>query len=344
MLRAFHVTAPEALELRTMEMPSPGPGEIVLGIRAALTCGTDVKLVRRGHPAMPFPTRIGHEYAGVVLAAGAGARFREGDEIMTTPTAPCGRCGLCQRGSENLCDEAMRSMTLGGFADALLVPRSIVETNAYAKPPQLDWAHAAMLEPLSCVVQGLERIQLRAGESVAILGAGPIGLMQLLLARAAGAGPVVVIGRHAPRLDAARRTGADAVLDEQALPGDELARSVRELTGGLGADVVIECVATPQGWEQAVPLARRGGRVLWFGGCKPGTTVSLDTYRMHYDEITATGVFHQSPRAVREAQRLLASGEIDVAPLVSERLPLESLPTALERVARGECLKIALAP
>ena len=233
-MRAFHVTAPGALELRDLPMPSPGPGEIVLGIRAALTCGTDLKLFRRGHPKMPFPTRMGHEFAGVVLAAGSGARFREGDEIMSVHTAPCGACGLCRRGSENLCAEAMSSMTLGGFAEALLLPRPVVEINAFLKPASLAFEEAAFLEPLSCVVQGLEKVALRAGESVVILGAGPIGLMQQILVKARGAGTVIVVGRRAARLDAARALGADAVLDEQALPGMSLAGAVRDLTDGLG--------------------------------------------------------------------------------------------------------------
>src|SRR5436190_1510692 len=147
-MKAFHVTAPGALELRDLPMPTPGPGEIVLGIRAALTCGTDLKLFRRGHPKMPFPTRMGHEFAGVVIAAGQGARFREGDEVMSVHTAPCGECGLCARGAENLCAEAMTSMTLGGFADALLLPRRVVELNAFSKPASLPFEHAAFLEPL----------------------------------------------------------------------------------------------------------------------------------------------------------------------------------------------------
>ena len=147
-MRAFHVTAPGELELRDMPMPVPGPGEVVLGIRAALTCGTDLKLFRRGHPKMPFPTRMGHEFAGVVVAAGSGARFAEGDEVMSVHTAPCGTCGLCLRGAENLCDQAMSSMTLGGFADLLLLPRPVVDVNAFRKPASLAWEHAAFLEPL----------------------------------------------------------------------------------------------------------------------------------------------------------------------------------------------------
>jgi L-iditol 2-dehydrogenase len=343
-MRAFHVTAPGELELRDMPMPVPGPGEIVLGIRAALTCGTDLKLFRRGHPKMPFPTRMGHEFAGVVVAAGPGARFAEGDEIMSVHTAPCGTCGLCLRGAENLCDQAMSSMTLGGFADLLLLPRPVVDVNAFLKPASLAWEHAAFLEPLSCVVQGLEKVAVRPGESVVILGAGPIGLMQQLLVKAAGAGTVVMVGRRAPRLDAARELGADAVLDEQSMSHDELRETIRGLTHGLGADVVIECVATPEGWELATTLARKGGRVLWFGGCKPGTHVTLDTRRVHYDEITTMGVFHFAPRSVAVAQRLLASGEIDVAPLVSGTMPLEDLPLALDLIGRGEGVKYALLP
>lgn len=343
-MRAFHVIAPGQLELREAADPVPGPGEIVLGIRAALTCGTDLKLFRRGHPKMPFPTRMGHEFAGVVVAAGPGARFREGDEVMSVHTAPCLSCALCQRGSENLCDEAMRSMTLGGFADRLLLPRPVVELNAFPRPPDLPWENAAFLEPLSCVVQGMEKIALQPGESCVIIGAGPIALMQLLLAKARKAAPVIVVGRREARLRAARELGADAVIDEQAQDGNALREIVAGLTDGLGADVVIESAATPEAWELATSLARKGGRVLWFGGCKPGTTVTLDTHRVHYDEITCAGVFHFAPRSVREAQRLLASGEADVSPLVSGRLGLEELPRALDLVGRGEGIKYALLP
>lgn len=343
-MRAFHVVAPGALELRESPDPVPGPGEIVLGVRAALTCGTDLKLFRRGHPKMPFPTRMGHEFAGVVVAAGKGARFAEGDEIMSVHTAPCGACGLCRRGNENLCDEAMRSMTLGGFADRLLLPRPVVELNAFLKPASLPWSHAAFLEPLSCVVQGMEKIALQRGESCVIVGAGPIALMQLLLAKARGASPVVVVGRREARLKAARALGADVVLDEQAQDHDALRALVRQATDGLGADVVIESAATPEAWELATTLARKGGRVLWFGGCKPGTTVTLDTHRVHYDEITCAGVFHFAPRSVKEAQRLLATGEVDVGPMVTGSMPLTDLPLALDLVGRGEGIKYALLP
>lgn len=343
-MRAFHVTAPGALELRDVADPSPGPGEIVLAVRAALTCGTDLKLLRRGHPKMPFPTPMGHEFAGAVVAAGEGARFREGDEVMSVHTAPCGTCALCRRGQENLCDEAMASMTLGAFADRLLLPAPVVRLNAFPKPADLPWEHAAFLEPLSCCVHGMNVVDLREGETALVLGAGPIGLLHLLLAKARGAAKTVVLGRRAPRLEAARALGADAVIDEQGGAPDVVRARVREAFGGEGPDVVIECAATPEAWQLAVDLVRKGGRVLWFGGCKPGTTVTLDTKRVHYDEIACMGVFHFTPRAVAEARRLLVDREIDVAPLLSGTLPLAQLPEAFDRIGRGEGVKYALLP
>jgi len=342
-MRAYHVTGPGALELREVARPRPRDGEVLLEIRAALTCGTDLKLFRRGHPKMPFPTPIGHEFAGVVVEAGPGARFPVGTQLMSVHTAPCGTCPPCLRRQENLCDEAMRSMTLGGFAESLLLPRRVVEINAFEKPPELPWAHAALLEPLSCVVHGLDVIGVREGDTVAVVGAGPIGLLQLQVARARGAERVVVVGRRPARLEAARRLGADAVIDELSGSDEDTRRAVVEATGG-GADVVVECVARPEAWQQAVDFARRGGRVLWFGGCKPGTEVRLDTYRLHYDEITACGAFHFTPRAVAEARRLLVEKALDVDPLISGTLPLDDLAEALSRIGRGEGIKYALVP
>jgi L-iditol 2-dehydrogenase len=343
-MRAYHVTAPGALELREIESPRAGPGELVLDVRAALTCGTDLKLLRRGHPKMPFPTRMGHEFAGVVVEAGDGAPFGIGDEVMSVHTAPCGTCALCRKGSENLCDEAMSGMVLGAFADRILLPARITRVNTFLKPAGLPWEHAAFLEPLACCVHGVQAIDVREGEDVVVIGAGPIALLHVVLARARGARRVVVVGRRAARLQAARSVGADVVIDEQACPAEETLRAVRRATGGLGGDVVIECAATPEAWEVATAYARRGGRVLWFGGCKPGTSVTLDTQRMHYDEITAMGVFHFTPRSVVEARRLLVERAIDVAPLLSGSVPLTELPAAFERIGRGEGVKYAIVP
>ena len=343
-MRVFHVTGPGELELREEESPTPGPGEVVLEIRTALTCGTDLKLYRRGHPHMPFPTPIGHEFAGVVAAAGEGARFAVGTELMSVHTAPCGECFLCDAGQENLCDEAMRSMTLGAFADRLLLPRRVVEVNAFEKPAHLPWAHAAFLEPLACCVQGIQDVDVHEGSKVVVIGAGPIGLMHVQLAKARGARRVIVVGRRAPRLKAAKAVGADVVIDEQSASHEEIVEQVRAATSGLGADIVIECAGVPEAWEQAVDYCRRGGRVLWFGGCKPGTEVKLDTRRVHYDQITAMGVFHFSPRAVAEARRLLVEGRLEIDAMLSGSMSLEELPEALARIGRGEGVKYALVP
>ncbi len=313
---------------------------MVVRIRAALTCGTDLKAFRRGHPKIPFPSPFGHEFSGTVLALGAGVElFRPGDPVMAVHTAPCGRCFYCRAGQENLCDSIMETKVLGAFAEEILLPAHIVATNVLPKPQHLPFEHAAFLEPLACVVYGHQVQPMLAGETLLIIGAGPIGLLHLLLARQQGVGRVIILGRRPSRLEMARRLGADLVIDAE---GTDPLVAVLAATAGRGADQVIECTGLPEVWTLCPQLARKGGRILLYGGCPAGTTVTYDTARLHYDQIILQGVFHFTPRAVREAARLLGEGAIDVSPLISGHFPLEDLEKALLLLQRGEGLKYAL--
>lgn len=336
------LTAPGRIETRNLPDPAPQEGELLVAIRAALTCGTDLKAYRRGHPKIPFPSPFGHEFAGVVAAVGAGVcSFRPGDAVMAVHSAPCGSCFYCQAGQENLCETIMETKVLGAYADRILLPAHIVARNVYAKPDHLSFEEAAFLEPLSCVVYGSHVQPMRPGETLLIIGAGPIGLLHLLLARQRGVGRVIVTGRRQERLELAQRLGADTVVNverEDALP------QIAALTGGRGADQVIECTGLPEVWEATPRLVRKGGRILLFGGCAAGTTVTFDTGRLHYDEITLQGVFHFTPAAVAEARDLLAGGAIRVAPLISARLPMAQLAEAFSLLQRGEGAKYALIP
>lgn len=336
------LTAPGRIETHDLPAPTPGAGELVVRIRAALTCGTDLKAFRRGHPKIPFPSPFGHEFSGVVSAIGEGvSAFCPGDAVMAVHSAPCGSCFYCRAGQENLCETIMETKVLGAFGDEILLPAHIVARNVYPKPAHLSFEEAAFLEPLSCVVYGSHVQPMHAGETLLIIGAGPIGLLHLLLARQRGVGRIVITGRRQDRLELARELGADVVVDvarADALP------QIAELTCGRGADQVIECTGLPEVWEATPRLVRKGGRILLFGGCAAGTAVSFDTGRLHYDELTLQGVFHFTPAAVAEARELLVSGTIRVTPLISARLPMSRLGDALALLQRGEGIKYALLP
>lgn len=341
-MKQFQLLAPGQLELVEIDPPIPGPGEIVVRIGAALTCGTDLKTWRRGHPKIPLPSPFGHEFAGTVARVGAGVTaFAPGDGIMAVHTAPCGHCFFCDAGQENLCDRLMETKVLGAFAEELLLPAAIVARNAHPLPGHLDCVEAAMLEPLACVVYGDRTQPMRSHESLLIIGAGPVSLLFLLLARTRGVSRILVAGRSPERLRLARELGATRTID---VTTESLAQAVKDATAGRGVDQVIECTGQPEVWEQATRLVRKGGRVLLYGGCSAGTTATFDTGRLHYDELTLQGVFHFTPAAVAEARDLLADRRIDVTPLISERLTLAALPIALERLARGEGCKFALFP
>ena len=333
-------------ELRVEQVPDPvaGSGDVIVRVRAALTCGTDLKAYRRGHPAMPCPTPFGHEFAGEIVELGADVGgFRVGDAVMAANTGPCGGCFFCDRDQQNLCTTLMDEMILGAYAELVRVPARVVRANLFSKPDALPFEHAALLEPLSSVCFGLDLLtpEIRRSDATAlILGAGPIALLWLVALRDAGVGSVVVGGRRRARLEAAARLGADAVCGE----GEDLRAQVAERTQGRGADVVIECTGLPEVWEVAPEYARRGGLVVLFGGCPGGTRVSLDTYRLHYDGVRIASPFHFRPRDVQAARTLLLSGGVDWERFITSHAGLDDVPALFERLADGRDIKCAVLP
>ena len=341
-MRAHVLVRPGLLELHEVPQPTPDAEGIVVRIRAALTCGTDLKNYLRGHPKFPVPMLLGHEFAGDVAAVGPRVRgVREGDPVMMAPTAPCGTCFYCLRQQENLCPQVMETMVHGAYAEYVKIPAHVVNTNLYRKPRTVPYEHAAMLEPLSCVWHAVEPLHLHAEDTVVLIGAGAFALLHLLLLRLRGVGRIVLITRGAQRAALAERLGADVVISG----GVEHARdAVMDLTAGRGADVVIECTGQVAVWEMAPALARCGGQVVLFGGCPSGSVMRIDTGRLHYDQLTLLSPFHFTPRDVRSAYDLLASGTFDAGALISGSYRLDDLTEAFARLQRGEGAKFAIIP
>lgn len=333
----------EDARLETVPIPAVGPGEVRVRIAAALTCGTDLKVFRRGyHARMIVPPAIfGHEFAGTVDAVGVGvSEWRIGDRVVAANSAPCGECFYCAEGREELCEELL--FLNGAYAGYVTVPERIVQQNLLRVPEHLSFEGAAQVEPLACAVLGVEQTGIRAGETVAIIGAGPMGLLLTRCATLLGA-RVLMIGRRAERLEAAHRLGAADTLNVESA-ADPVAW-VRRRTQGRGADRVIEAVGRPETWVEAVALVRKGGTVNLFGGCPAGTEVPLDATRMHYDGLVLLASFHHTPRTIRRALQLLAEGHVPPDALIRRRVALPELPDLLPRLARGGGpLKVAVAP
>ncbi len=334
--------SPGHLELRDFKPPHPARGEVLVRVECALSCGTDLKTYRRGHPVWKLPTPFGHEFAGVVAEVGEGVRgFKPGDAMMAAPTAPCGICFYCQRGQENLCAQTMERMVMGAYADYLLVPAHVVARNAFIKPEHLGFEEAALLEPLSCVVHAQETARPEPFESVLIVGAGPFGLLHMLALRARGVREVAIAGRGAKRIEWAGELGADRVIDVSR--GDPEG-AVASLNAGFGPDLVIECTGQVEGWQDALKRVRRGGRVVFFGGCPADTTLKVDTRRMHYDNLTLLAPFHFRPRDVKRAFEMLGEGKIGAGAIINAHRRLAELAEVFSMLERGEVLKCAVVP
>jgi L-iditol 2-dehydrogenase len=340
-VRAQVFYGPGDLRFEDAPMPEPGPGEVVLRIEAALTCGTDVKTLRRGHPVMipRVPTVFGHEFAGAVVAVGAGVEgVRPGDRAVAANSAPCGTCPACRRGRANLCDDLL--FVNGAYAEYIGLPARVVARNLVTAPLATEAARLAFVEPVACCLHAMDAAGVQPGETVVVLGHGPLGLLLGILARDAGA-RVVLAGKAGPRLDRARTLGFAACVDVT-----RASDAVRALRAAAGDDVrcAIEATGRPEAWEQAVDVTGKGGTVVFFGGCAPGTTIRVETRRLHYEELRLLGVFHHTPALIRRAVTLLAGGALDPTPLLTHEMPLEAVPEALELMRRGEALKVLIRP
>ncbi|MFQ5751639.1 MAG: zinc-binding dehydrogenase [bacterium] len=341
-MKTCYLVEPGYIELRDMPIPEPDHGELVIKVATALTCGTDLKAFRRGHPKMPMPTPFGHEFSGIIIDAGTSVNgYAEGDAIMGVHTAPCGDCYYCRRHLENLCADTMNNMILGAYSEYIKIPHRIVENNLFQKPANLSFEEAAILEPLACVVHGIEPLNFKAEDTVLIIGAGAIGLLHILMAKFKGAYKIIVAGKHAARLQLAKELGANYIIDANT---ENTVESVLELTKGFGANWVFECTGRPMVWEQSVAMVSKGGLVLLFGGCPVGTSITFDTARLHYDEISLAGSFHFTPRDVHKAYELLVENQINVRKLITGVHPLKNLEQAFDLLMQGEGIKFAIQP
>ncbi len=338
-MKASFLIRPGKIELLKTKIPKASEGEILVKIKAALTCGTDLKAFSRGHHVIPMPGVFGHEFSGIVADAGKGVRkFKRGDEIMAVHSAPCLKCRYCKKGLCNLCEKIMDTKVLGAFAEYILLPSHIVKQNVFHKPRNLTFKEAAFLEPLSCVVHGMQELKIKERDKALIIGAGPIGLLHLLLLKNKGA-DVIITGLEKKRLALAKKLGASV-----AVTPDKLANAINKFTAGLGVDYVFECTGQPDIWQSSVNYVRRGGTVILFGGCKSGTTVTYDTGRLHYDELTLKGVFHFTPADVRLAYSLLKGRKIKVSKLITGEYQLKDTEKAFLKLTKGEGIKYAIIP
>lgn len=335
--------APEEIRLEEIPLPTPGPGEVLVKIGAALTCGTDFKTFKRGHPRLirSIPAPFGHEMAGLVAQLGPGVReVKIGDRVVVGNSAPCGSCFFCQKAVFSLC-EALQFLN-GAYADYILVPKRIAEVNLYPIPDSLPYPVAALSEPLACVLHAMDKVSPQAGESIALLGAGPMGVLFAQLARLQGLN-LVAIARDKKKLENLRSLGAGEVISLTE-DKDPLTKAKAALNGGRGADLVIEAVGLPETWELAAQLARPGGRVCFYGGCAQGTQVSLDTYRLHYEELQLFGVFHHTPKYFKQAVELLSQGKIKPEGLIVGSYPLDKIHEVFQKGQNSNPLKFAVIP
>jgi len=333
----------EHLQVEPIAVPHIQTGDMLVRVRVALTCGTDVKVFRRGYHARMIvpPAVFGHELAGDVVALGEGsARFSVGQRVVAANSAPCEQCYFCRRGLENLCEDLL--FNNGAYAEYIRIPARIVARNTYEIPAGVSYQDAALVEPLACVLRGLEETGVRAGDSLAIIGLGPIGLMFVRLAKLYGA-RVIAIGRRKTQLDRAAAAGADELIstEKTSRPSDV----VHKLTAGRGADVAIEAVGNPETWDWAVDMVRRGGTVNFFGGCPNESRVSLDTSLLHYSEITCKASFHHTPSHIRKALDIICNGDIRARDFVNREEPLTNLLEVMRHLmSHNGHLKTAILP
>lgn len=343
-MKAAVFYGPGDLRFETTAKPEPGPGELIVRVGTATTCGTDVKMYVRGYRNTVLPMLFGHEFAGEVAQLGEGVQQERpelglGTRVVCANSAPCYSCAYCRMGKLSLCENIV--LNWGAFAEYVRVPARIVRHNTYVLPDDLSYRDACLTEPLACVVHGIEESNIKLGDTVVINGAGPIGLMYVALAKHKGA-HIITTDLSEARLEVARALGAAVTLGASA--SRDLVAEVRGLTGGEGADVVIEATGLPAVWETSVAMARKGGTVNLFGGPETGSKFTVDTNRLHYDMLTLKAVYHHTPHYIERALGLIKKRLVTSELFVTQDFALADVTSAVELHKQQGVVKAALLP
>ncbi len=339
--------APKDVRFERIDIPTAGPGELLVKVEAALTCGTDIKTYERGHPTIitHVPSTFGHEFSGQVTAVGEGVTaFQEGDRVCTCNAVPCGDCYYCRLGHGNLCEDLL--VLNGAYAEYIVIPARMVRRNVHKLPDTMTYQEAAVSEPLGTAVHCIRRSRILPGDTAVILGSGPLGLMLCRLAFLRGARVILSGPITEERRRVATLYGVSEFINKREVTEakDRIAMVKSLTTGGRGVDVAIEAAGQPAAWEEAIRMVRKAGTVVFHGGCKSGSTITVDTAAMHYEEHTLIGVYHQDPDDYHRSVNLLASRQVDGRELITRTMPLNQLLTAFENVRNYSGIKYAIDP
>lgn len=344
-MKAGVLRGPDRLACEAVDDPKAARGDLIVRVRAATVCGTDIRIFRgRKTAGVRYPSILGHEFAGEIADTGGRPEYRLGDAVCVCPAIACGHCARCLRGHENICENlvAIGYQLDGAFAEYIRIPSRAVENgNVFRLPEGLEHERAALVEPLACVMNGQELAGVGMGDRVAILGSGPIGLLHVKLARLSGASRIIVSDPNPMRREAALAAGADAVVDPTS---QDVRDAVRAATGGEGADRVIVAIGVPALADQALGLARPRGSVSLFAGFSVGEKATVDVNAIHYDELRVTGAFGLTRRQFARSLDAIATGRLDVGPLITHRFGLEDVTTALATAEQGGAIKVVVGP
>lgn len=345
-MKAAIFAGPGKLELQDIPKPTAGPGELILRVGANTVCGTDGRILRGEKSAgIDVGVVLGHEIAGYVTEVGEGVTdFEEGDLVGVLPTLPCGRCYYCQRGQEHLCtDSKIFGYAInGGLAEYVKIPREAMERGGiYRVDTDLEPVEVALAEPLGCVVNGVKNYQPKFGDTVVVLGAGPIGLLHVQVNRYLGASKVIVSDPSDSRRELALKLGATHAVNPMETDLNEF---VSEQTQGAGADVVVICIGRPELLQQAFTIARKGAHINAFAGFTKGVFAEVDPNLLHYGEFIVTGASNAGRADQAMALKLISEGAVDVKSLHTHTFPLSQVKEGIEFATSGEGVKIAIVP
>ena len=345
-MKAAVLAGVQSIELRETSHPQPSRGGLIVKVKACAICGTDVKMYRFGYSAVKFPVIPGHELAGIVAQTGENTQgYQEGDRVAVAPNIPCGRCLYCQRGMQTSC-EKLQTIGIhrdGGFAQYVTIPAQAVEAGCVIHIPEgISFEEAALIDPASCAINAAELSRIKVGDVVVIIGAGPLGCLNVEVSRAFGAERIILVQKSLVRLKEAEFTAADVYISP--LKEDVVERVIQE-TEGRGADVVIVACGSGQAQEEALKMVARRGNVNLFGGLpKDSPFIKFDSNLIHYKEAFVIGTHGGSTRHCKMALDMIASDKIKAKKYVSSRLHLTDFLKAIGLAEQRKGLKIFINP